>query len=324
MSEDKRNNLSILLVAFNRPNNARKVLEQIRKVKPSRFYYAIDGPRENNLEDQKNCKDCQSLLELVDWDCAVHTLFREKNVGCGFGPSQAISWAFESTDRLIVLEDDCLPSLSFFSYCEELLERYENDKRIGLISGLSIHSESNYFGKYDYLFTRFSHTWGWATWKNRWEQFDMYMRDFPMFSEEDVINSFFEKKTIRKYFMKRFSRIYNNIEEEVKHSWDSQWDYARLKNGWIDITPRLNLISNIGASDGTHNSEGAEASALKTNDFQGCLNHPLFIINNTIYDNYHFSNYIHRPIFMQLIVFLSSKKGIKQMIEIIKRKFKKS
>ena len=124
MGHKKCKNASVLLIAFNRPDNAKAVLEQIRKAEPSKFYFAVDGPREDNLDDQNKCKECQSLLEMVDWECEINTLFRKENVGCGFGPSQAISWAFETTDRLIVLEDDCLPSQSFFSYCEELLDKY--------------------------------------------------------------------------------------------------------------------------------------------------------------------------------------------------------
>ena len=107
---------SVLLIAFNRPETAQKVFDQIKKVRPPHFYLAVDGPRPSKSGEEEKCLECQSIANQVDWECEVHTLFRKENVGCGFGPAGAISWAFETTEELIVLEDDCLPSVSFFYF----------------------------------------------------------------------------------------------------------------------------------------------------------------------------------------------------------------
>lgn len=301
MEENKRLETPVLLIAFNRPDNARAVLERIKEAKPSSLYMAVDGPRADRPEDREKCEACRSLISLVDWDCEVHTLFREENVGCGFGPSGAITWAFETTDRLIILEDDCLPSLSFFSFCEELLQKYENDKRVWIISGLSIHSNSKFFGEYDYLFSHYAHTWGWATWKSRWEQFDMYMKDVPEFIEQKKIYDICDSTQIGKRINRRLRKIFDDIEQEVKHSWDTQWDYARIKNNSCDIVPRINLITNIGDEDGTHKSNGSSASKLVGEDFSASLRHPLFVVRNKRYDSYHYQNYIH-PSFFRLLM----------------------
>ena len=114
----------VLLIAFNRPEMTQKTFDAIRVAKPSELFIAVDGPRANHPSDVEQSKKVQEITKQVDWPCNLHTLFREKNVGCGYGPSGAISWAFESCDRLIILEDDCVASPSFFQFCTEMLERY--------------------------------------------------------------------------------------------------------------------------------------------------------------------------------------------------------
>lgn len=291
---------SVLLIAFNRPETAQKVFDQIKKVRPPRFYLAVDGPRPGKFGEEEKCIECQSIANQVDWECEVHTLFRKENVGCGFGPAGAISWAFETTEELIVLEDDCLPSVSFFYFCDELINKYKNDKRIWIISGLSIHSGEDILGKYDYTFSRFAHTWGWATWKDRWNEFDMYMKDVPQFLAEGGSYNVYQQRRMSVNTDKRLKQVYNTIDEEVKHSWDTQWGYTRLKSGGVSIVPKLNMITNVGAVNGTHSSEGSSSSNIPSNELKFPLKHPDFIICNIAYDKYHYNSYINLSFFKKI------------------------
>lgn len=315
--------IPILLISFNRPENTRAVLNQIRKVQPTELYLAFDGPRLEKEGEVEKCKQCRNVVDEVDWECSVHTLYREKNVGCGFGPSGAISWAFESAEQLIILEDDCLPSASFFKFCEEMLTRYKDDKRVWIVSGLSIHPNSKFFDGKDYLFSHYAHTWGWATWKNRWNEFDLYMHDVPEFLENGGALNVCDSRTEAKRINKKLRRVYSSIGEEVKHSWDTQWDYARLKNNSIDIVPRVNLIKNVGAVGGTHESEGSLASNLVLDDFHHEIIHPSFIIRNKAYDQYHYSHYVH-PSFLRLAIrLMTGQVRIRAMLSILLSKIQK-
>ena len=108
----------VLLITFNRPDYTRQVFEKIRQAKVKKLYIANDGPREGNLEDQKAREEIKQIVNDIDWECDVKTLFYDKNLGCGWGPATAISWAFENEDKLIILEDDCVPScLLYTSRC---------------------------------------------------------------------------------------------------------------------------------------------------------------------------------------------------------------
>src|SRR5260370_42392827 len=125
----------VLLVIFNRPESTRQVFETIRKAKPPRLYIAADGPRVDVESDVIDCREARKIVEQVDWDCKVETLFRESNLNCGVGPSSAFTWFFEHEEEGIILEDDCLPSQSFFWFCEELLEHYRQRAMVMRISG---------------------------------------------------------------------------------------------------------------------------------------------------------------------------------------------
>ncbi len=322
-NQDNRLSTPVLLIAFNRSDTAKNVFERIRQVKPSQFYLAVDGARLDKPGETEMCKQCQEIVELVDWDCEIHTLFRDRNLGCGMGPSSAISWAFETTDKLIILEDDCLPSLSFFYYCENLLNRYEQDKRIGIISGLSIHPKSSFFGEADYLFSHYAHTWGWATWKDRWEQFDIYMSDAPQFLAQGGAANVFASKAVATRANKRIQNVFKSINEEVKHSWDTQWDYARIKNGYIDIVPKVNLIQNVGAVGGTHESYGGDAVEMSADDLKMPLVHPAFIMLNSEYDKYHYKNYIHVPYVKLFFQAILNPEKAKYLVSILKKKISK-
>src|SRR5688572_19370360 len=100
----------VLFIIFNRPDLTKQVFEAIRKAKPSRLYIAADGPRENILGEGEKCNEARRIASDIDWECKVRTLFRDENLGCGKGPTNAITWFFSHETEGIILEDDCLPS----------------------------------------------------------------------------------------------------------------------------------------------------------------------------------------------------------------------
>lgn len=160
----------VLLIFFNRPGCFEKVFEQVKKARPSKLFLYQDGAREDNEQDQICVKKCRDIALDIDWDCEVYTKFQEKNYGCD--PSEYISqkWAFEHVDKCIILEDDDVPSQSFFPFCKELLDKYENDTRINMICGMN--NLETWDSPYSYLFTETGSIWGWATWKrvvDEWE-----------------------------------------------------------------------------------------------------------------------------------------------------------
>ena len=110
----------VFLIFFNRPDSFSKVFEAVREARPSKLFLACDGAREGNETDTFNSNLCKSIAENVDWECEVYKNYSDVNLGCGMRMYSGIKWAFEYVDRLIILEDDCVPHNDFFTFCYEL------------------------------------------------------------------------------------------------------------------------------------------------------------------------------------------------------------
>ena len=281
----------VLLIGFNRPDNMCQVFEQIKKAKPEVLYK--EG-------EEEKCQQCRDLAKQVDWQCELHTLFREKNAGCALGVSGAISWAFEHEDRLFILEDDCVPVLSFFTFCDEMLEKYKDDSRVWQICGRSHHANSPFFEKSEYIFTLFSHIWGWATWKRCWNDFDLKISDCQEFLLFGGALNLFPLKWMAKELNEGYKKIYDNIEYVSSHTWDYQWGYIKLKNGALGIVPCKNLIKNIGSASGAHSS-GPYIEDIPTEEMPLKIRHPQFVMASRKYDEYHYKRSIRTPFMIRFI-----------------------
>lgn len=245
----------VLFVTFNRPDTTRVVFEVIRQVKPKKLYISSDGPRKNRYEeDWSNISQCRALAAEVDWDCTVHTRFLEDNLGCGLGVSGAISWAFENEERMIIVEDDCVPSFSFFTFCNDMLEKYKDNERIMSIAGTR-WSQEYPIEDCDYFYSRYANIWGWATWKRAWNLYDYYMTDYPLFKEKKILDIVQEDNAP---LIKRWLYLFDGLYEQTKkHTWDYQWQYAVYKYNGLAINATKNLVTNIGMV-GMHSGDDNE------------------------------------------------------------------
>lgn len=234
----------ILLVAFNRPDTAQRVTEAIRSIRPQRLYVAVDGPRTHKPGEAQLCQETQkAILDTVDWDCEVSTLFRDQNRGCGLGVAEAISWMFDTEETGIILEDDCVPNESFFRFCETLLEHYRHDTRVMHISGFNIQ-QGIQRGNASYYFSRYAEPWGWATWRRAWQYFDFDLADFQYFVEQKGFEATFQRPAgIKQRWLKNFAHA---LAEDPPTIWDYRWMYSIWKENGLCITPNVPLVQNIG------------------------------------------------------------------------------
>lgn len=234
--------IPILFIIFSRPDTTAVVFEEIRKCRPKRLYIFCDGERPHRPQDKQLVAESKQIVEHIDWDCEVFRNYKTENLGCGKGPQAGIDWLFEHEKWGIILEDDCVPSHSFFPFCKEMLERYEHHENIMHISGVNFQ-EGHVRGEGDYYFSRHQHCWGWATWKRAWSRFDYDMEDYPRFLKENRINHISPIKKIRQYWISMLDEVYYKHSTDI---WDYQWSYAIWNSKSLCITPNKNLISNIG------------------------------------------------------------------------------
>ena len=294
----------VLFLVFNRPNETGQVFRKIRKAKPPKLYVAVDGPRLAVEGENETIEKVREIATNVDWSCEVKTLFRDKNLGCKYAVSEAIDWFFENEEQGIILEDDCLPSHSFFKFCEDLLDKYKNNSQVGMISGCNL---TNYTKTDQSYFFSYGGIWGWATWKRAWKDYDVEMKKWKNMNSRKIIKSFINNDKIYEMFKKNYDKVFNGDID----TWDYQWQFTRLLNKSLTATPCKNLVSNIGFNEkATHTSNENKYSNLKSHNIEFPLIHPKKI--------YICSNFEKRTIFMHY----KEKKNIFNKLKILINKLK--
>ncbi len=264
----------VLFLIFNRPDTTQEVFNKIRQAKPKQIFVAADGPREDKKGEKEKCEQARRIIEQVDWECEVKTLFRDKNLGCKIAVSSAIDWFFENVEEGIILEDDCLPNQSFFWFCQELLKYYRNDTRIMHISGNNFQF-GHKRGEGTYYFSKYNHIWGWATWKRAWKYFDVNMKSFEEFKKEGQINNIFRIKQQQKYWVRVFQKTYDS---EID-SWGYIWTYTCFTNNGLCVLPNVNLVSNIGFGPESTHTKGNDSifSQMEAEEISEIV-HPEFVL----------------------------------------------
>lgn len=270
----------VLFVVFNRPEQTAAVMQAIREARPPRLYVAADGPRPDRDGETELCAQVRTIARAVDWPCEVFTLFREVNLGCAPAVSGAIDWFFNCEEEGIILEDDCLPDSTFFSYCSELLIRYRSDTRIGQISGFNLLPSASPPGV-DYFASHFGWCWGWATWRRAWQAFDLQMQSWPRFVAQGLHlqHPFYRER------VNLFGQVASGLIEDS--CWDYQWHYALASMGQLSLVPAANLVQNIGfTDDATHTRSGDARRSRSAESIasDGALHHPEFLLPCPAYE----------------------------------------
>lgn len=283
-------NVPVLLIGFNRPDTIKQVFEKIRDAKPTKLYVAIDGPRVGKEGENDLVKQVQEIVKKVDWQCEAHYSFSDKNKGAEITVSYAISWVFEKEEYAIILEDDIIAPFSFFRFAQEMLIKFKKDQRTGIISG-SNFTPIDLSNDNDYFFSKYPHTWGWATWKRVWENFDLNIK----IADDHIRTSFLEKITNSNAEKRYYKKLYSQMQKKGAGNitWDYMFQYFLRVNNLISIIPRVNLTSNIGVY-GLHARGKTEHHFRSYDENFSIKNHPEKVVCNTEYDKYHFRIYINR------------------------------
>lgn len=240
-------NTPILYIIFNRLDTVKRTFPKIKNQQPRELFIAADGPRPEKEGEAEKCKEVREwILANIDWNCKIHTLFREENLGCGINVSKAITWFFENVEQGIILEDDCLPDDSFFPYCEELLNRYKNNPKVMHIAGDNPLQKYKCKNNASYYFEKIERCWGWATWARAWKTFSYQIDDnYKRVLKENSLFKFKNEK-------ERWIKILEDMRTPGIDIWDYQWTYKILEMDGLCINPSVNLVQNIGMNSGTH------------------------------------------------------------------------
>ncbi|MCR4583161.1 MAG: hemolysin activation protein [Prevotella sp.] len=287
MKHPAKTDVAVLMLFFTRSDTFQKVFEAVRQARPSKLLLFQDGPR--GEKDMAGIEACRQIVcdENIDWDCEVHRNYQAKNLGCD--PSEYLSqkWAFSLVEKCIVLEDDDVPSQSFFPFCKEMLDRYADDERISMIAGFNIDEETPDC-PYDYFFTSVFSIWGWASWRrvvDKWEgQYDFLDDKYAMRQLRALVKQ-------RGYRQDAIQMFYDH-RATGKEYYESIFWASMMLNSGLAVMPSKNLIQNLGlTTDSTHFSSSQLTTphrlrrifTMSTHELSFPLKHPPYVIEDVEY-----------------------------------------
>jgi hypothetical protein len=266
----------LLFMVFNRPEKTKMVWEKIRIAKPLKLYISADGPRIDRPDDKEKCDQVRKIVTNIDWNCHVKYLLHDNNLGCSSAGKTAFDWVFSQEDDVIELEDDTVPSQSFFMFCQEVLDKYKNDEKIGYITGQNFMGIKS--GKASYFFSRYGGSSGWATWKRVYQQWDFKLMNIDSTIYTKEFRSNFDSEFEYKYWLRKFKHYC----KYGGNTYDLQSVFLIFKEDLKSIVPNKNLITNIGFDfEGTnYNGKGYKKFANKESYELNEIIHPLDIDRN--------------------------------------------
>jgi hypothetical protein len=278
------NKSPILFLIFNRPESTLIVFNKIREYKPSKLYIAADGPRIDNINDISLCSQTREIVKSIDWKCEVQYLLREENKGCKIAVSEAINWFFNHEEYGIIIEDDCLPDITFFDFCTNMLEKYINNNNIFSIGGNCFLPKKYRSIESSYFFSKHVEIWGWATWRRAWNLYDVNLTNYPSEIELLKNSNYFDNIDNFQHWNNIFNKLYTNQID----TWDYQWVYTVWVNDGLTILPTKNLVKNIGFNQfATHTKiENKFFENFNIEPITFPLSHPLEIKRNKTNDKW--------------------------------------
>ena len=276
-------NTPVVLIIFNRPDFAEAVFRVIAQARPKRLFVLADGPR--SPEEAVRCAQTRAVIK-VDWPCDLTMDVSEVNLGCRYRCAGGFDMVFAETETAIFLDDDCVPDLTFFRFCEEMLDRYRDDQRVMCITG------ANYLGRWrrgwpslSYHFSYFGSPWGWASWRRAWKYYDVTMQAWGHPTTKSWIRDVLADEEIYQFQARRFDFVYDDPTN--RHSWDVPWHLAKMLDAALTVVPAVNLIRNIGCLGGNSLPPTHHLANMPTSPMAFPLRHPRTVAVDREYDRLH-------------------------------------
>ena len=272
----------VLLMTYIRSQNTKRILDLIKKYNQKNIYIFNDGLK--NISQKKSHEDTKKVIsDFKIKNPNTQLIMPKKNLIQKNNLPFALSKVFQKHDHIIILEDDCIPNKDFFKFCNILLEKYKNDTRIAQISGNNFINYKNIKrrNRDSYFFSKFTSSWGWATWKDRWENsYDKDMKDWPLVLSEKWLEDILIDKNSVNFWSKYFERRFKMYDDD----WDRPWTFVNFINNRLTIFPSKNLISNIGDDEFALHKNPKKWDNLMLENLIFPLNHPKIIVADLKYD----------------------------------------
>lgn len=305
--------IPVVLFIFKRKNTVLEIIKRLEVVKPKKIYLVSDEGR--NSEEKKIVKNVREKIEeAIKWDCQIIKNYAQENIGVYKNIGCGAKWVFEREEKAIFLEDDNLPEITFFRFCKEMLNKYQNNNKVLWVCGTNYLEEFNdKDNESSYFFTRHMLPCGWASWSNKF--LETYDGELKGIENKKKIESMKESYVIKNLYFQEKNAIlktkYMLKNDEKNASWDRQMLFSVRSNKAYGIAPYKNQIKNIGVDE--HSTHGGNSfEKIMTKRFCGMnslalefpLKHPIKIETNKEFEK-ETAKIILYPLKMRLKILLA-------------------
>lgn len=278
-------NAPIAIFCYNRPDLLEQILVQIEKLHVIKLFVISDGPNPDKQGDIVKVNECRNLISNLRSIENIVRVYREVNLGIYKNIIEGIELIFSQTDKCIFLEDDTLPDITFFRFCDEMLTKYADNQKIMMIQGAPtmmptimkrVTKDSYFFSAYPSI------AWGWATWRDKWlKYYDGELKNWPLEAQQQRLTRSFGSRSEYRFWARQWDRVKANM-----HTWDYQIMFAFFSYGLFAVVPKDNLVKNIGFNrpDATHTSGPTNWERLPLEQSVFPLKHPIKLTENFKYD----------------------------------------
>ena len=246
----------IAILIYRRPALVRGLMAALRVHQPKNIWIIADGPKDQS--EKELCSAARQEAENgITWKCEVTKVYADKNLGLKDRVETGLDELFAHEKNAIILEEDCHPKAEFFHFCQEMLDRYRNEAKVGGISGdcflpkeVKLHT--------DYFFSRYMHIWGWATWARTWRAYRQRSWTWPRAGYREYYPDCGQDEFLY------WERIFARVQSGEIHSWDYPWISSFWQDGLVSITPAQNLVRNVGfGADATNTQDETAQTGME-------------------------------------------------------------
>lgn len=248
----------VTIILFNRPDKLRALLQVVREVRPRHVLAIADGPRPGRPADPAACRAARDAIAGIDWPCRVEREFAETNLGPDRRITSGLDWVFARVDRAIVVEDDLLPAVDFFTWTARMLDAHAADERVAMVSG---HNPLAAWGDddCDHLRTCRGGHWGWGTWARAWHRVSAVdLGGDPALARRDIA------AIVAEPILAEHLAVYLAAWRSGRlAACDVVWTLKQAVAGLRSVVSPVNLVRNTGlGAEATHTSFPDDFTAI--------------------------------------------------------------
>lgn len=230
--------IATLLFTYYRSYHTRQVISALKHstILPQKLFVFQDGLKQG--DDEIQWRDVNRIVNSIDW-CDKEVIVSKYNKGLAASIVSGINYVFEKYDAVIVLEDDCVPTANFLDFMQQCFEKYENRKEVYSVSGYSWPILLKKM-EYDVYGCGRISSWGWGTWKDRW---NLYKKDYELVSK--MKNEKSASANLAIWGADLENTLVGNVRG-TEDSWAVFWALNVISKEGICINPYESFIRNIG------------------------------------------------------------------------------